>query len=105
MNEIIGNKVNPFIDRSIIDRNITFREHGSDKADQNFAEMLNGILSNVNQLQIDADQAVGQMLTGDIENIHQVLIKAEEAQLSLQLTSQVVNKVLQAYQEISRMQI
>ncbi len=104
MNEIIAANTNIFIDRNIADRSI-LQKNDQLQEDQGFGALLQGLLGDVNQLQIDADQATNQLLTGDLENIHQVLIKAEEAQLSLQLTSQVVNKVLQAYQEISRMQI
>ena len=100
MNEITGKKINSFVDRNLI-----FNDRDKVESENDFADLLRGALGEVNQMQIDADQAVDHLLTGDLDNLHQVMIKAEEAQLSLQLTSQVVNKVLQAYQEISRMQI
>lgn len=100
MNEIAGRGINSLVDRSLI-----FRDRDKVENENGFAEILRGALGEVNQVQLDADQAVDHLLTGDLENLHQVMIKAEEAQLSLQLTTQVVNKVLQAYQEISRMQI
>ncbi len=90
-----------------IDRNIATpsTEEKDDKKALSFADTLFGALGEVNQLQVQADQATEDLLTGDLDNIHQVMIKTEEARLSLQLTGQVVNKVLDAYQEISRMQI
>ncbi len=95
-------KLNP----AFIDRNYARPASGTDQvSDQSFSQTLQGVLRDVNQAQLDADQALDQLLTGDIQNLHQVMIKAEEAQLSLQLTVQVVNKVIQAYQEIARMQI
>ncbi len=100
MNEITGKKINSFVDRNLI-----FNDRDKVESENDFADLLRGALGEVNQMQIDADQAVDHLLTGDLDNLHQVMIKAEEAQLSLQLTTQVVNKVLQAYQEISRMQI
>lgn len=105
MNEVTGSKMTPFVDRSIIDRNFVFGNRSQEKGEETFADTLRGVLNNVNQMQIESDKATEQLLTGDIQNIHEVMIKAEEAQLSLQLTTQVVNKVIQAYQEISRMQI
>ncbi len=100
MNEITGRGINSFVDR-----NLVFNERDKVENENDFADLLRGALGEVNQMQVDADKAVDHLLTGDLENLHQVMIKAEEAQLSLQLTTQVVNKVLQAYQEISRMQI
>ncbi len=94
------NRIAPFIDR-----NFALKVSSGEEGDQSFADTLRGVLGDVNRLQIEADQSLDQLLTGDIDNLHQVMIKAEEAQLSLQLTVQVVNKVVQAYQEISRMQI
>ncbi len=100
MEKAIINQV-PFIDRNFVHKGPQQEE----SKDQSFADTLNEVLSDVNQLQVKAEQATEQMLTGNLESIHQVMIKTEEARLSLQLTGQVVSKVLDAYQEISRMQI
>lgn len=70
-----------------------------------FWETLQEALGSVNRLQREADQASLDLVSGNLDNLHQVMIKTEEAQLALQLTVQVVNKVIQAYQDISRMQI
>ncbi len=100
MNEVTGRGISSFVDRNLI-----FHDRDQVKEEESFADILRGTLGEVNQVQLDADQAIDRLLTGDLEDLHQVMIKAEEAQLSLQLTTQVVNKVVQAYQEISRMQI
>ncbi|MEW5785222.1 MAG: flagellar hook-basal body complex protein FliE [Bacillota bacterium] len=73
--------------------------------ESSFAGTLREALSEVNRLQREADQATLDLMSGDLDNLHQVLIKTEEAQLALQFTVQVVSKVLQAYQDISRMQV
>lgn len=105
MTEITGSRLTSLVDRNIIDRNIALPGRTEKKEDLTFADTLLGALNNVNRMQVEANKATEQLLTGDIQNLHEVMIKAEEAQLSLQLTTQVVNKVIQAYQEISRMQI
>ncbi|NLY39464.1 MAG: flagellar hook-basal body complex protein FliE [Firmicutes bacterium] len=76
-----------------------------EKQELSFGEMLQNALSGVNRLQKEADQAAMELLSGDTDNLHQVMLKVEEARLSLQLTVQVVNKLIQAYQDLSRMQI
>lgn len=81
-------------------------EKSSPAADPTFANRLQEALQEVNRLQIEADQAALSLAAGgEPEELHHLMIATTRAQLSLQLTVQVVNKVLQAYQEISRMQV
>lgn len=87
-----------------VDRNFKLRQKEPEET-PGFADTLRDVLGKVNSLQVEADAATEGLVTGNLENLHQVMIKAEEAQLSLQFTVQVVSKVLQAYQEIARMQI
>ncbi len=42
---------------------------------------------------------------GQAENLHEVVIRLEESRIALQLTLQVRNRVLEAYQDVMRMQI
>lgn len=70
-----------------------------------FGELLERAFDAVNQAQWEADGAAIKLATGEIEDIHQVTILAEKANLSLQLAIALRNKVVEAYQEISRMQI
>lgn len=45
-----------------------------------------------------------KLLLGEV-NVDEVMVTAQQALLSLQLTAQVRNKVIEAYQEIMRIQI
>ncbi len=75
-------------------------------ANPSFATRLQEALQEVNRLQVEADQAALSLAAGGgPEELHHLMITTTKAQLSLQLTVQVVNKILQAYQEISRMQV
>ena len=46
-----------------------------------------------------------QSLRGEIEDISQVVIAGQKAELALQLTLQVRNRAVSAYQELMRMQV
>jgi flagellar hook-basal body complex protein FliE len=46
-----------------------------------------------------------QFVTGQLSDVHTLMIASEKAQLGLQLTVQVRNKVIEAYQEIMRTQL
>ncbi len=51
-----------------------------------------------------ADTAVGRMLDGT-GDVHEAMIALQQADLMLQFTVQVRNKLVQAYQEIMRMPV
>lgn len=70
-----------------------------------FSEVLNSALKKLNDTQVKADQLTRELLTGEIQDIHQVTVAMQEAKLTMQLAVEVRNKVVEAYQEISRMQI
>lgn len=70
-----------------------------------FSEMFDNALKKLNDSQIKADNLTHGLLTGEIEDIHQVTIAMQEAKLTMQLAVEVRNKVIEAYQEISRMQV
>lgn len=84
-------------------------ENGSTNTVQNGTESFQDILTQavrkVDTLQKDAELKAYQTAMGDGGSFHQAVIASEKATLALQLTVQVQNKVVEAYQEVMRMQI
>ncbi|MBC7324544.1 MAG: flagellar hook-basal body complex protein FliE [Moorella sp. (in: Bacteria)] len=78
---------------------------GTEAVAASFRELLAAKLGEINTLQQQADALAQEYLAGQVEDVHQVMLALEQANLSLQLAMQVRNKVIEAYQEISRMQI
>jgi flagellar hook-basal body complex protein FliE len=72
---------------------------------KNFGEFLTDALSEVNSLQQNAAKASFDLAAGKLQDISQVTIAAEKATIAMQLTMQVRNKVIDAYQEVMRMQV
>jgi flagellar hook-basal body complex protein FliE len=70
-----------------------------------FADTLSSAVAQVNKAQVNADRAVEQLQTGEAKNLHEVMITMEKADISLRLMVQMRNKVVDAYQEIMRMQV
>jgi flagellar hook-basal body complex protein FliE len=70
-----------------------------------FSEFLKNSITDVNNLQLEAGKMRQQLVTGEITDIHQVMIASEKASISLQFAVQVRNKLVEAYQEIMRMQM
>jgi flagellar hook-basal body complex protein FliE len=77
----------------------------NEKEKHSFRELLVEELQKVNSLQKNSEYLNNKLILGEVENIHQVMIAAEKADLALQLTLQIRNKILDAYNEIMRMQI
>ena len=72
-------------------------------AGSEFADALKDTLGQVEDLQASASQHVNEVLHGNGQDLHSALIAVEKADLSFQLMMQVRNKIVQAYQEVSRM--
>lgn len=72
---------------------------------EGFSEIFKNQLEEVNKLQNTSDKLTNQLVTGEVEDVSQVMVAAQKASLSLQLTVQVRNKVVEAYQEVMRMQL
>lgn len=70
-----------------------------------FKELLASAVETVNDLQMNADRMTRKLATGEVKDIHSVMIAVEEANIALELTVQIRNKVVDAYQEIMRMQV
>lgn len=70
-----------------------------------FIDYLTNALNKTNNLIVEADKLSEDFAAGKTDNIHQVLIAAEKANIALQFTLQVRNKIIDAYNEIMRMQI
>lgn len=70
-----------------------------------FSEMFDNALKKLNDSQVKADNLTHGLITGEIEDIHQVTIAMQEAKLTMELAVEIRNKVIEAYQEISRMQV
>jgi flagellar hook-basal body complex protein FliE len=70
-----------------------------------FSDLLGQALQSVDALQNNAQQLAGQVATGDAGSFHDAVIASEKALLAFQLTTQVQNKVVSAYNQIMNMQI
>ncbi|ABV32653.1 MULTISPECIES: flagellar hook-basal body complex protein FliE [Pseudothermotoga] len=75
------------------------------KSENDFAEIFKSAINKVNQIQKNAEQMSADFALGKISNIHEVIIEAEKASIALKLTTEVRNRIVEAYREIMRMQL
>jgi flagellar hook-basal body complex protein FliE len=69
-----------------------------------FADALGSLLDGVEEKAAGANVAVNSMLDKSGE-VHDAMIALQRAEMSLQFTVQIRNKLVQAYQDIMRMPI
>jgi flagellar hook-basal body complex protein FliE len=72
---------------------------------ESFAAVLSNALQDTNEAYKAADAKAARVVAGESVDLHQVLIGMESANLGFGLAVQVRNKLLEAYQEVVRMQI
>jgi flagellar hook-basal body complex protein FliE len=70
-----------------------------------FASVLKDSIAQLNQSQVDADNMTNKLINGDNVDISQVMITQQKANITLQAAVEVRNKVIDAYQEMMRMQV
>ena len=69
-----------------------------------FKDTVKSLLSDVNSQLQQSDQMTRDLATGKTNDISKVVTSVEEANLSMEYTLAIRNKLLQAYTEISQMQ-
>jgi flagellar hook-basal body complex protein FliE len=70
-----------------------------------FSQMVSNGIEDVNQKLLTSQTDLQRLATGDVQNLHQVMIQLEESRLSFQLMMQVRSRLLEAYQDVMKMQI
>jgi len=70
-----------------------------------FGSTLKDAVGKVNELQKTADLKMQKLATGESSNLSEVMIAAEKADIAVKLMVSVRNKMIDAYQEIMKMQV
>ena len=77
----------------------------SQESGPSFADTLKEAVNDVNQMQLNADKKIQELATGKTDDIAGVMIATEKADIALRAMVQVRNKIIDAYQEIMKMQV
>lgn len=75
------------------------------KSLNSFQDILKESLDKLNEKQVVADNITNDFIAGEDVEVHEMMLSMEEAKMSLQLAIQVRNKVVEAVQELTRMQL
>lgn len=77
---------------------------GGKQGESGFGATLRNAISQVDQLSQESQGQVTGLLQGDRQDLHNVMIAVEKADVAFQLMMQVRNKIVNAYEEVSKMQ-
>ena len=72
---------------------------------EGFGTVLKDAIARVNQLHWSSEVEIRRLLTGESEDLHTALLAVQKADMAFTLLMEVRNKVVQAYQEIMRIQV
>jgi len=81
----------------------SFREGSSTPKGEGFGETLKRMVGEVNELQQQAGDSVKALQRGELEDLHQVMIQFGKAEIGFKFMMEVRNRLVEAYQEVSRM--
>ena len=76
---------------------------GNNSQGNGFKDTLNSIISQVDTQIKESDQKTEDFALGKNFNLHEVMIAAEKADLSFRFLSQIRNKLMDAYNELTRL--
>lgn len=74
-------------------------------AEKSFGDFLSESLKKVDDLQKGSDAAVEQMAKGEGPGIQEAMVAIEKADVAFKLMMEVRQRILDAYQEVIRMQV
>jgi flagellar hook-basal body complex protein FliE len=69
-----------------------------------FSDMLDNLLSHVDQAQKQADESIQRLAAGDSVSLQDVVLRLEEADLTFRLMKEIRDKLISAYKEVMSMQ-
>ncbi|MDP4083031.1 MAG: flagellar hook-basal body complex protein FliE [Bacillota bacterium] len=75
------------------------------ESQKSFASVLKDSINSVNDSQVEADSMTDKLAKGENVDLHQVMIAQQKANITLQAAIEIRNKVIDAYQEMMRMQV
>ncbi|WP_058307819.1 flagellar hook-basal body complex protein FliE [Gracilibacillus massiliensis] len=75
------------------------------ESQQAFANNLKEAINNINSAQKASDQKTEALAKGEIDDLHDVMVTAQKSSIMLQTGVQVQKKVVDAYNEVMRMQV
>lgn len=105
LGSILPNQLIPDIGAGDEKPNVSAIPSTGDSGATSFKDTVKQMLADVNDKLVTSDQNVRDLATGKSNDLQKAVTSVEEANLALQYTMAVRSKLLEAYQEVSRLQV
>ncbi len=79
------------------------RRGAGEEGDDSFGQLLGKMVRDVNEMQGQAAESVEALARGEVQDLSQVMVKMNKAEIGFKFMMEVRNKLVEAYQEVSRM--
>lgn len=79
--------------------------HKTNETNTDFKSVLKDALNKVSKAEHEANAMQQMMMEGKVEDLHQVMIASQKASIMVEAAVQVQQKVIDAYNEVMRMQV
>lgn len=77
----------------------------SKQKETEFSDILNDALKDADKTEAQDEAGTLKLLAGEDAGIHNIMIDSQKAELALNLAIQIRNKIIDAYNEVMRMQL
>lgn len=75
------------------------------KPQESFSQTLKNAIHKMNEAEFETNQKTEALAKGQLNDLHDVMITAQKSSIVVETTVQVQRKVIDAYNEIMRMQV
>lgn len=90
--------------RSVVE-STNYKNNSNISTDNNFSQVIGDMINKVEDSQINANKKVESLIKGEEVSMHEVMLSMQESQISMQLLIEMRNKLVEAYQEVNRVQL
>jgi flagellar hook-basal body complex protein FliE len=97
------NSINPVLSQNIASMNNISQNTNTNS--NTFQNILNNTINTLNNNINTTQESIENIMTGKSDDFHKFLVESEKTSINIQLTLQVRNKVVEAYNDIMRMQV
>lgn len=101
----MNSPVNPLSDKGVVPLGPRVGGNRDGGKEDSFGTTLKRFVDDVNHLQSEMDTKIEKLATGEITDVHEVMIAVEEANTAMEFMLEIRNKIVEAYQEVMRMQV
>ena len=93
------------VEKLVLDDFTKLEASKAQKSETSFSDILKESIDKVAELEKEASEQTEKLVKMENQDVHNTMISVQKADLTFQMMMQIRNKIIDAYQEIMRMQV